>query len=251
MAALVADVTRVESLTEQLGRHSLDEDLIQRTEKNFVSTQISPDNSASDVRISSHLADTWLGIVDRTPTNSKYNKRGAQGIKQHIVSRKLQPLNLRETPKLVNEVRIVKFVSNKRNLRRNHAVKLEKDGREYEKDALNTRYGRVEEGFDQSSSSDDELRELFLCNTKTTEMDKEMQENSNSAEVNFRAAGLVEEKVDKADTGRKRNKMCRGSLKKKIKISRPCLDLEKMEARRLDDLKIDNKRPENIFHPIH
>lgn len=248
MAALVADVTRVESLTEQLGRHSLDEDLIQRTEKNFVSTQISPDNSASDVRISSHLADTWLGVVDRTPINSKYNKREAQGIKQHIVSRKLQPLNLRETPKLVNEVRIVKFVSNKRNLRRNHAVKLE---REYEKDALKTRYGRVEEGFDQSSSSDDELRELFLCNAKTPEMDKEMQENSNSAEVNFRAAGLVEEKVDKADTRRKRNKMCRGSLKKKIKISRPCLDLEKMEARRLDDLKIDNKRPESIFHPIH
>ena len=249
MAALVADVTRVENLTEQFGRQRLEEGLGHRAE-NLVS-HLSAENSTSDVRFSSHRGK-WL-ICDGTPANSKHERRASQGIEQHSVSRHLQQ---RESPQLVSEVCIVNVVGNKRNLKRNQAVKSTRGEKEYIL-AAKDKFSSVcnaegDEGFDLSSSSDDELRELFLCKVKPPEMDSDLQEKANSAEVlSAQLTVLARDQGDKADTRRKRNKLYRGSLKKKIKFSRPCLDLEKMEARRLEYLKTDNKKPENIFHPIH
>lgn len=250
MAALVADVTRVESLAEQFGRQRLEEGLAHRAES--LSSQLSVDNNAPDVKFLPHHS-AWL-ICERAPSKSKQERHTNQGIKQYKTSRNLQHLNDRESPQLVSEVRIVK-VNNKRNFKRTQAVKPSRGEKEYalDKEKLNTVCNEEGEGLDLSSSSDDELRELFLCEAKPAEMDSTRLGKAGGAEDDSaRPTGLLMDQIsDKSDTRRKRNKICRGSLKKKIKISRPCLDLEKMLARRLEDLKTDNKKPENIFHPIH
>lgn len=251
MATLIADVTRVESLAEQFGRQRLEEDLQQVTRRaEILGSQLSPDKAAN-VRLSSHHS-AWL-ICERTPTKSKHESYTNHRIKEQFASRNLQHLNGRERPQLVSEVRIVKFVSNKRNLKRNQAVRPSRGEKEFifDKDKLNIVSNERDEGLDLSSSSEDELRELFGGKAKPSEVESAPQRKAEDTGTFLaRPSALDKDQNDKQDTRRKRNKICRGSLKKKVKISRPCLDLEKMLARRVEDLKTDSKDAENIFHPI-
>ena len=249
MAALVADVTRVDNLTEQFGRQRLEEGLAYRGES--LGSQLAKNSDTSDVRLATHRS-AWL-ICKRTPAKGKLEKLSSQASKTHSVSHNLLHRNGRESPSLVSEVRIVKVGSGaKRNFKRNHAVipAKEENGFELIGDKQNiVLKGAADGGLDLSSSSDDELRDLYSC--KTEELETNFEGNAESAEVLLtRPPGLAIDQVDK-DTRRKRNKMCRGSLKKKLKTSRrPCLDLEKMLARRVEDRE-DDQAPESMFHPIH
>lgn len=56
--------------------------------------------------------------------------------------------------------------------------------------------------------------------------------------------------VGEKDIRRKRNKICKGSLKKKFKILRFCFDLEKMLVRKVKDVEND-KILESIFYLIY
>ena len=248
MAAVVADVARVDNLTEQFGRQRLEEGLAYRTES--FGSQLATNNNARDVKLASHQS-AWL-ICQRTPAKGKLERRRSQASKTHGASPNLLHLNDRESPPVVSEVRIVKFGSSKRpNLKRNQAAKLSKEENGYEVDSGNLNAVLREDygGLDLSSSSDDELRELHSC--KTEALETSFERKAESAEVLSARPppGSTKDQSEK-DTRRKRNKICRGSLKKKFKISRPCLDLEKMLARRVTDAEND-KTPESIFHPIH
>lgn len=248
MAAIVVDVARVDNLTEQFGRQRLEEGLAYRAES--LGSQLATNNNARDVRLASHHS-AWL-ICQRPPAKGKSEKRTSQASKTDGVSRNLLHLNDRESPPVVSEVRIVKFGSSKRpSIKRNQAAKPSKEENGYEVDrgTLNAVFREDDGGLDLSSSSDDELRELNSCKTETLETN--FEEKAESAEILSARPppGLAKDQSDK-DTRRKRNKICRGSLKKKFKISRPCLDLEKMLARRVEDAEND-KTPESIFHPIH
>ena len=250
MAAVVADVTRVDSLTEQFGRQRLEGNFARRTES--LGSQLSaPDNHTVDVRLASNGSE-WI-ICERPHTISKQENLANQTIKAQRVSRNLQNFDVRESPQFVSEVCIVKVVGNKRNLKRNQTVKPSVSlKKECAFDKLNTACNEQDEALDLSSSSDDELRELFKSKVKPSEQDRALQGKSDGSEnYSARKNGLAQDQSDKIDTRRKRHKTSRGSLKKKLKISRPCLDLEKMVERRLEDLKTDGKNPESIFHPIH
>lgn len=243
MAALVADVTRINNLTEKFGQQRLEEGFAYSAES-YLGSQLATDNNTSEVRFASHHS-AWL-ICERTPAKGKLEKRS----KAHSVSRNLLNLSDRESPPVASEVRIVKVGSGKRNLRRNQAAKSanEENGFELVKDRLNIVLKENDGGLDLSSSSDDELRELNSC--KNEALETNFEENLESAEtLCTRSSSLAKDQGDK-DTRRKRNKICRGSLKKKLKVSRPCLDLEKMLTRRVEETE-NNKTPENIFHPIH
>lgn len=238
MAAIVADVARVDNLTEQFGRQRLEEGLAYRAES--LGSQLATNNNASDVKLASQHS-AWL-ICQRAPAKNKLERRMGQVSKMHGVSRNLLHLNDRESPPVVSEVRIVKFGSSKRpNLKRYQATKpsTEENGYEVDRSKLNAILREDYGGLDLSSSSDDELRELHSCKTEALETNFEGKAES----VEVLSAG-------EKDTRRKRNKICKGSLKKKFKISRPCLDLEKMLARKVKDVEND-KTPESIFHPIH
>lgn len=246
MTALVADVSRVDNLTEQFGRQRLEEGLAYRAES--LGSQLAANNNTSDVRLASHHS-AWL-ICERTPAKGKFERRSNQADKAHSVSRNLLHLNDKKSPPHVSEVRIVKVGSNKRNLKRNQVAKPAKEDNGFElvKDRLKIVLKEGDGGLDLSSSSDDELRELNSCKVEATETN--FEGNAESTETLWtRPSGLAKDQGDK-DTRRKRNKNCRGSLKKKFKISRPCLDLEKMLARRVEGTEND-KAPESIFHPIY
>lgn len=252
MAALVADLTRVDNLTEQFGRQMLEEGLAYRAES--LGSQLAANNNAGDVRFTAHHS-AWL-ICERTPAKpGKFERRTSQANKTHSVSRNLVHLRTdRESPPLVSEVRIVKVGSSKRSLKRNQVEKSSKDENGYELDKKEFKNIVLKEGdggFDLSSSSDDELRELYSCKTEPLETNFKTSNAAGCPELlsPTRSPGFAKGQNDK-DTRRKRNKICRGSLKKKFKISRPCLDLEKMLARRVEDMGTD-KIPESIFHPIH
>ena len=248
MAAIVADVARLDNLTEQFGRQRLEESLAFRAES--LGSQLTTNNNARDVKLASHHS-AWL-ICQRAPAKNKLERRTSQASKMHGVSRNLLHLNDRESPPVVSEVRIVKCGSSKRpNLKRNQAAKssMEENGYEVDRSKLNAILREDFGGLDLSSSSDDELRELHSC--KTEALETNFEGNAESAELPSAQPppGLAKDQSEK-DTRRKRNKICRGSLKKKFKISRPCLDLEKMLARRVKDAEND-KTPESKFHPIH
>lgn len=250
MATLLADVTRVDNLTEQFGRQRLEDGLAYRAED--LGSQFASNNNASDIRVASHHS-AWL-FCERMPTKGKLERRSSQvkqASKTHSASRNLLHLNDSESPPLVSEVRIVKVGSSKRNLKRNQATKHadEENGFELVKDRLNIVLKEGDGGLDLSSSSDDELRELYSCKTETLETNLERKAESAETLWSPRPSCLAKDQGDK-DTRRKRNKICRGSLKKKFKISRPCLDLEKMLARKVEGTEND-KAPESIFHPIH
>lgn len=243
MAALVADVTRINNLTEKFGRQRLEEGLAYSPES-CLGSQLATNNNTSEVRFASHHS-AWL-ICEKTPAKDKLGKRS----KAHSVSRNLLHLSDRESPPVVSEVRIVKVGSSKRNLRRNQAARSpnEENGFELVKDRLNIVLKENDGGLDLSSSSDDELRELN--SRKNAAIETNFEENAESAEtLCTQSLSSAKEQGDK-DTRRKRNKICRGSLQKKFKVSRPCLDLEKMLTRRVEETE-NNKTPENIFHPIH
>ena len=251
MAAIVADVARVDNLTEKFGRQRLEEGLAYRAES--LGSQIATNNNARDIKLASHHS-AWL-ICQSPPAKGKLERRTrtSQASKTHGVSRNLLNLNDRESPPVVSEVRIrVKFGGSKRpNLKRNQAAKpfKEENGYEVDRGKLNAVLREDYGGLDLSSSSDDELRELHSC--KTEALETSLEGKAESAEVLSAQplSGLAKDQSEK-DTRRKRNRICRGSLKKKFKISRPCLDLEKMLARRVKDAEND-KTPESIFHPIH
>ncbi|KAL9969336.1 hypothetical protein ACROYT_G021537 [Oculina patagonica] len=243
MAALVADVSRVDNLTEKFGRQRLEEGLAYRAES--LGSQLAANNNTSDVRLASRHS-AWL-ICERTPAKGKLERRSNQAGKTHSVSRNLLHLSDSESRPVVSEVRIVKVGSSKRNLKRSQVAKPAKEDDRFElvKDRLKIVLKEGDGGLDLSSSSDDELRELNSSKIEATETNFE----GNAESTKTRQAGLAKDQGDK-DTRRKRNKNCRGSLKKKLKISRPCLDLEKMLARRVESTEND-KAPESIFHPIH
>ena len=251
MAAVLADVPRVDSLTEQFGRQLLEDSLAHRTES--LGSQLSAaDNHVVDVRLASSRSAEWI-ICERPHTRSKPRNHANHRIKAQRVSCNLQHLDVRESPQLVSEVCIVKVVGNKRNLKRNQTVKPSMSHKkESAFDKHSTTCDERDEALDLSSSSDDELRELFESKAKPSEQDRALQGKSDGID-NYSAGknGLARDHSDKIDARRKRYKTSRGSLKKKLKISRPCLDLEKMVERRLEDLKTDGKYPESIFHPIH
>ena len=253
MAAVVADVTRVDSLTEQFGRQRLEDSLARRTES--LGSQLSAaaaDNHAVDVRLASNGSAEWI-ICERPHTKSKFENHANHTIKAQRVGRNLQHLDVRESSQLISEVCIVKVVGNKRNLKRNQTVKPSMSRKkECAFDKQNTACNKREEALDLSSSSDDELRELFKSKFKPSEQDRSLQGKSDGTDnYSARKNGSAQDQSDKIDARRKRYKTSRGSLKKKLKISRPCLDLEKMVERRLEDLQTDEKNPETIFHPIH
>jgi len=246
MAAIVADVARVDNLTEQFGRQRLEEGLAYRDES------LATNNNARDVnvRLGSHHS-AWL-ICQRPPAKGTLERLTSQASRTHGVSSNLLHLNGRESPPVVSEVRIVKFGSSKRpNLKRNQAAKPSKEENGYGVDGGKLNAGLREDhgGLDLSSSSDDELRELTSCKIKALQTNFEGK--AESAEVlSTRLPPALAKDQSEKDTRRKRNKVCRGSLKKKFKISRPCLDLEKMLARRVKDAEND-KTLESVFHPIH
>lgn len=250
MAAIVADVARVDNLTEQFGRQRLEEGLAYRAES--LGSKLATNNNARDVKLAAHHS-AWL-ICQSPPAKGKLERRTSQANKTHSVSRNFLHLSDKESCPAVSEVRIVKYGSSKRpNLKRNQAAKPLKKDNEYsvvhDRCKLNAELRDDYGGFDLSSSSDDELRELNSC--KTEALETNFEEKAESAEIlSVRPPpGLAKDQNEK-DTRRKRNKISRGSLKKKFKISRPCLDLEKMLARRVKDAEND-KTPENIFHPIY
>ena len=250
MAAIVADVARVDNLTEQFGRQRLEEGLAYRAES--LDPQLTANNKARDVKLATHHS-AWL-ICQSSTAKGKLERRTSQASKMHCVSRNLLHLNNRELSPVVSEVRIVKFGSSQRpNLKRNQVAKpsnsKHENGYEVDRGKLNDVLSSEDYGeLDLSSSSDDELRELHTCKTEALETNFGKTE---SAEVLLARPppGLAKDQSEK-DTRRKRNKICRGTLKKKFKISRPCLDLEKMLARRVNDAQND-KTPDSIFHPIH
>lgn len=245
MAAIVADVARLDNLTEQFGRQRLEEGLAYRAES--LASQLATNNNSRDVKLASRHS-AWL----IWPAKSNLERRTSQASKMHGVSRNLQHLNDRESPPVVSEVRIVKCGSSKRpNLKRNQAAKhsTEQNGYEVDRSKLNAILREDYGGLDLSSSSDDELQELYSSKTKALETNFEGKAESAELLSAQPLPGLAKDQIEK-DTRRKRNKNCRGSLKKKFKISRPCLDLEKMLARRVKDVEND-KTPESIFHPIH
>jgi len=251
MAAIVADVARVDNLTEQFGRQRLEEGLAYRAESR--SSQLATSNNTRDVnvKLASHHS-AWL-ICQRPPAKGTLERPTSQAGKTHGVSRNLLHLNDRESKPVVSEVRIVKFGSSKRpNLKRNQAAKPPKEedaGYEVDRGKLNAVLREDYGELDLSSSSDDELRELNSC--KIEALQTNFERKAEGAEDNSARLppGLAKDQSEK-DTRRKRNKICRGSLKKKFKISRPCLDLEKMLERRAKAAEND-KTPESIFHPIH
>lgn len=248
MAALVADVTRVDKLTEQFGRQRLEEGLAYGADS--LGSQLAANNNAGDVTFTKHHS-AWL-ICERSPVRGKLERRTGQGNKTHGVSRNLPHLSHRRSPPLVSEVRIIKVGSNKRIIRRTQIANPSKkeDEGELDKDKLYVALREGDEGLDLScSSSDDELRELYSYKTEPFETNSEG--NADNGEIHStRLPGLVKGQSDK-DPRRKRNKFCRGSLKKKIKISRPSLDLEKMLERRVEDMGSGKGPENNIFHPIH
>ena len=250
MAAIVADVARVDNLTEQFGRQRLEEGLAYRAES--LGSKLATNNNARDVKLAAHHS-AWL-ICQSPPAKGKLERRTSQANKTHSVTRNFLHLSDKESCSVVSEVRIVKFGSSKRpkyNLKRNQAAKPSKEDNGYvvDRGKLNAELRDDYGGFDLSSSSDDELRELNSC--KTEALETNFEGKTESAEILSAPPppGLAKDQSEK-DTRRKRNKISRGSLKKKFKISRPCLDLEKMLARRVKDAESD-KTPENIFHPIH
>lgn len=247
MATVIADVTRVDSLTEQFGRQRLEDGLARRPE-NFDS-QLSHACTDIDVRFESALPNAWI-IRESAPSISKHERHANRENKDRCASRNLQDLFIKSSTQRVSEVRIMKVVSNKRSLKRNLQMiastsRVEKEF-VLDKAKLNLGYKETEEeeqlneAFDLSSSSDEELRDLFArCKERAGMFQGE------------KTCDRLSTMPQAGETKRKRNKICRGSLKKKIKISRPCLDLEKMVARRLEDLGTDRKYAENRFHPIH
>ena len=252
MAAAVADVARVDSLTEQFGRQRLENSSAHRSEN--LASQLSVDDDGADVQLAPH-SGAWI-ICERTHTKNKHARRANHWGKvcQCAVGRNLQDLHIKESPHLVSEVRVIKIVGDKRNSKRIETVKLPRgeEGYAHDKQEPNTEDGKRNEALDLSSSSDDELRELFTSKVKSPEQYTAIHGKEDGADNYLvRQSGLAQGLSDKSDCRRKRYKIGRGSLKKKIKISRPYLDLEKMEERRLEDLEAGGKNPENIFHPIY
>lgn len=248
MAAIVADVARVDSLTEQFGRQRLEEGLAYRAES--LGSKLATNNNTRDVKLAAHHS-AWL-ICQSPPAKGKLERQTSQANKTHNVTRNFLQLSDKKSCPVVSEVRIVKFGSSKRpNLKRNQAAKSSKEDNGYVVDRckLNAELRDDYGGFDLSSSSDDELRELNSCKTEALETNFEGKAKSAEILSARPPPGLAQDQSEK-DTRRKRNKISRGSLKKKFKISRPCLDLEKMLARRVKDAEND-KIPESIFHPIH
>lgn len=250
MAVAVADVARVDSLTEQFGRQRLENSSVRRSES--LASQLSVHDDGVDVQLVPH-SGAW--IICESRTHTKNNRHGRQAnhegkVRQCAVGRNLQDLHIRESPHLVGEVRVVKVVGNKRNYKRFQTVNLPRgeDGYAHDKQEPKTEGDKRNEALDLSSSSDDELRELFTSKVKSPALHGKTDGADNYL---VQQSGSAQDLSDKSDSRRKRYKISRGSLKKKIKISRPYLDLEKMEERRLDDLETGGKSPENIFHPIY
>ena len=244
MAALVAEVTRVDKLTEKFGRQRIEEGLVYGAEK--IGSQLAANNSASDVAFTEHHR-AWL-ICERPRVRGKPERRTGQANKPRVASRNLPHLTHRKSPPLVSEVRIIKVRNSKRGLSQSQNPSEREDESRFDKDRLYVTLGGSDEGFDLSSSSDDELREFYSCKTELLEANSDGNLDV-SEKHSIRLPDLVKDQSDK-EARRKRNKIYRGSLKKKLKVSRPSLDLEKMLARRMEDTRSD-KGPENIFHPIH
>lgn len=244
MAALVADVTRVDKLTEKFGRQRIEEGFVYGAEK--TGSQLAANNNAGDAAFTEqHRA--WF-ICERPPVRGKPERRTGQANKPRGASRNLPRLTHRKSPPLVSEVRIIQVRNNKRGISQNQDPSEREDESKLCKDRFYISLRDNDEGFDLSSSSDDELRELHSCKTEFLEANPDGNLDA-AEEHSIRLPDLVKDQSDK-DARRKRNKIYRGSLKKKLKVSRPSLDLEKMLARRMEDMRSD-KGPENIFHPIH
>ena len=248
MATVVADVTLVERLTEQFGHQRLEERFSNRRAESRGSQFFGLVNNVH-VKFGSVHPSSWI-LREKATTIGKHTRHTNHGNEAGCASRDVQELFVIDSPQQrISEIRVVK-----RNLKRIHEAgnissRAEKESA-FDKEKFGTKCRETDcnEQDDASSSSDEELRDLFSRDEKLVTTDMSVGES-----VYVKCNPLLRPTgSDHASaTRRKRYKICRGNLKKKIKISRPCLDLEKMEARRLKDIDIDGTKRESIFHPIH
>ena len=248
MATVVADVTLVERLTEQFRLQRLEERFPSHRAESRGSQVFGLDNNVH-VKFGSAHASSWI-LREKATTRSKHERHTNHGNKAGCASRNVQELFVIDSPQQgISEIRIAK-----RNLKRIHQAvnissRAEKESA-FDKEKFSTECEETDynERDDALSSSDDELRDLFTRDEKLGVTDASMGES-----VNVKCNPLLRPTGSDhaSERRRKRCKICRGNLKKKFKVSRPCLDLEKMEARRLKDTDNNGTKPESIFHPIH
>ncbi|KAK2570629.1 hypothetical protein P5673_004313 [Acropora cervicornis] len=172
MATVVADVTLVERLTEQFGHQRLEERFSSRRAESRGSQFFGLVNNVH-VKFGSVHPSSWI-LREKATTISKHKRHTNHGNEAGFASRDVQELFLIDSPQQrISEIRVVK-----RNLKRIHEAgnissRAEKESA-FDKEKFSTKCRETDcnEQDDASSSSDEELRDLFSRDEKlvTTDM---------------------------------------------------------------------------------
>ena len=248
MAALVADLGHVESLTEQFGRQRLDQDRFFNAES--LRTQFAANNSISELQLSPQPS-AWL-IYNGTSEKDAHAIDTVRAYKSNREDNELVGSDVSQP--LLFQSGVAGYISSKRTIKRSQCFKASQEKMQItgiKAEISNTARSERDERIDFSSSSDDELRDLFLFQLKTKHAAEDDRRKESHSELRLTPPqGLTIKDPVQKDNRRKRYKTCRRTLKKKLKTSRPCLDLEKMLGKRMEDERSE-KKSESFFLPIH
>lgn len=254
---MVADVSYLDNLTEKLGRQRLDDGFSHAgAGESLHRTQPVPDF---------HLTPRQKALLICKPRDLDFSL-GKDSSKPGLYSRGFLRLEtgacsksafVTETSVRRNKLAPMKrFAASKRSFLRCDSPDITRQT--YTSEAAAVSRELDSDSGNLSSSSDDELRELFIRSTnqfktKPREGIKSEKTRSDPALSSAQSPGIsfsANMDVNEKDNSRKRNKTTRGNLKKRQKFSRPSLNLEKMLAARIGK-ELGNNRPESSFFPIH